>query len=93
MPSKIYSTALLENNLLAVGGSDNQIHLWQLADLQKMGTLKGHTGTVACLDYAAHRLVSGSYDTQVRIWSAQRHTSVQDDRRTGLRQGWNRKLK
>lgn len=91
--SKLYSTALLNDGLFATGGSDNQIHVWQLSDLQEVGSLKGHTGTVSCLDSSGGKLVSGSYDTHVRLWSTEQHTSAPGQRHTELRDGWNRKLK
>ena len=86
--SKLYSTALLENGLIATGGSDNQIHIWQLSDLQEAGTLKGHTGTVSCLDYSRSILVSGSFDTHVRLWSTEQKTSFSEPRQTQLSEGW-----
>ncbi len=66
--AKLYAVAALPGNLLATGGSDNLVHIWRLTDNQHLGALRGHTGTVACLDYDETRIVSGSYDTQIRIW-------------------------
>lgn len=91
--SKLYATALLTDGLLATAGSDNLIHVWQLSDLQEVGLLKGHTGTVSCLDFSGNKLVSGSYDTHVRLWSTEQHTSAPEQRHTDLGEGWNRKLK
>ncbi len=93
LPAKLYATALLDGGLMATGGSDNLIHIWQLADASLLGSLKGHTGTVTSLAYSGNRLVSGSYDTQVRIWSTERHTSASPQRHTELQDGWNPRLK
>jgi WD40 repeat protein len=93
LPSKLYATALLDGGLMATAGSDNLIHIWQLNDASLIGSLKGHTGTVTSLDYSENRLVSGSYDTQVRIWSTERHTSASPQRHTELQNGWNPRLK
>ena len=90
--SKLYATALLNDGLLATGGSDNQITVWQLANLRQAGTLKGHTGTVSCLDFADNKLVSGSYDTQVRLWHTETYTSSPNPRHTQLKNGWNGRL-
>ena len=90
--SKFYATKLLSDNLIATSGSDNRIHIWQLTDLQELGSLRGHTGTVTSLDYSGNQLVSGSYDTHVRIWSAERNTSAVEQRHTEL-QGWSQKIK
>ncbi len=91
--SKLYATALLDRNLIATAGSDNLIHIWQLSDLKKLGSLRGHTGTVTSLDYSGNQLVSGSYDTHVRIWSTEQHTSATPQRHTDLTNGWSQKLK
>lgn len=90
--SKLYATKLLDDGLIATAGSDNQIHIWQISDLQKVGTLKGHTGTVTSLAYSDKKLVSGSYDTHVRVWDTEQHTSIQQ-RTTELGNGWNPALK
>lgn len=96
--AKLYSTAILDGNLLAIGGSDNLIHVWNLNDFQEVGPLKGHTGTVSCLDYSTGKLVSGSYDTRVRLWHTEKHISTPIQRETKLigganRNGWNRRIK
>lgn len=90
--SKLYATALLGNGLIATGGSDNKIHVWQLGALQEAGTLIGHTGTVSCLDCSRSQLVSGSFDTHVRLWSVEQNNSTPKQRHTQLRDGWSRKL-
>ena len=66
--SKLFSAQLLPNDLLAIGGSDNQIRVWNLESGHEVGVLKGHTGTVSSLAFGQGVLVSGSFDTQVRIW-------------------------
>ena len=55
---------------MAVGGSDNVIRLWDLASRQEQNRLVGHTGTVAALawDATANTLLSGGFDTTVRVW-------------------------
>lgn len=69
--AKLFSMAILPNDLLATAGSDNLIHIWRIADGEEMGTLKGHTGTVSCLDFSANKLASGGFDTQVRLWTVE----------------------
>ena len=96
--SKLYSTALLSDGMLATCGSDNQIHIWHLDQLQEIGPLKGHTGTVTCLDYSSGKLVSGSYDTHVRLWRTETHTSAPVERQTQRaidpsKNGWNPRIK
>ncbi len=70
-PAKVYSLAFLGNRRLAAGGSDNRIAIWDLESRQPTAHLVGHTGTVAALAASASGdvLVSGSYDTTLRIWN------------------------
>ena len=67
-PSKLFSAQLLPNDVIATGGSDNLIRIWNLDTQSEVGMLRGHTGTVTSMDAGAGVLVSGSYDTQVRVW-------------------------
>jgi WD40 repeat protein len=90
--SKLYATTVIENQLLATAGSDNLIHIWQLDSLNRLGSLRGHTGTVSTLTYSQGLLVSGSYDTQVRIWKSDQ-LGVEDQRTTDRGSGWNPALK
>lgn len=89
LASKLYSTELLADGLFATGGSNNKIQIWQLSTQKELGTLSGHTGTVSCLDYADRKLASGSFDTQVRLWSTESQTSILVDRQTKTTDGWN----
>lgn len=92
--SKLYDVALLGEGLIATGGSDNKIHVWKMADKTHVGTLNGHTGTVATLDVVGTKLVSGSYDTLVRVWSMERQANnLINPRHKISNSGWNRKLK
>jgi WD40 repeat protein len=69
-PAKVHSVVFLNNQSFAIGGSDNSIHVWDLDSRVVVKTLTGHTGSVSTLacDSAGTTLVSGSYDTTVRIW-------------------------
>jgi WD40 repeat protein len=86
--SKLYAVKLLDNDLIATGGSDNKIHVSRLLDGSDVGYLEGHTGTVSSLALKSDQLVSGSYDTQVRIWSTTRQASVLNDARPVLNTSW-----
>ena len=68
LSAKLFAVTLLEDQLCATSGSDNLISIWNLSTRELVGTLKGHTGTVSCLTTSPRLLVSGSYDTQIRIW-------------------------
>lgn len=81
-PAKLYAVKLLAQNRLATGGSDDSIHIWDLNTAQHLETLTGHTGTVSCLDSLDTILVSGSYDTQVRIWESQQRAALANEGQT-----------
>jgi WD40 repeat protein len=67
--AKVMSLAYIDRERIATGGTDNKIRLWDLVTRRELAVLEGHTGTVATLDAQNGVLVSGSYDTTVRIWS------------------------
>jgi WD40 repeat protein len=70
-PAKVHALTFLGAQRLASGGTDNRIRIWDLEGRILASELEGHTGTVAALacDASGCVLVSGSYDTTVRIWN------------------------
>jgi WD40 repeat protein len=56
--------------ILAASSSDNVIRLWDTKSRQERGRLLGHTGSVTTLAWygKSGTLVSGSFDTTVRVW-------------------------
>ena len=67
--SKLFAVQTMTPDVMATAGSDNKIHIWNTQRGSEIGSLEGHTGTVSCLDMAQGVLVSGSFDTTVRIWT------------------------
>lgn len=65
---------------LAVGTTQNVIHLWDVSTGSELARLEGHTGTVSCLVWTAEQasLASGSFDTTVRFWRLPTNTSLSD---------------
>jgi hypothetical protein len=61
-----------DGKLLAMGDYASQIHVWQLADRQKLFTCQGHTRPVWGLAFSPDgtRLYSSSDDETVRVWDA-----------------------
>lgn len=75
--AKVLTLAFYDDEKLATGGSDNRIRLWDLTSRQEVGSLQGHTGSVATLARHGDILVSGSYDTSVRIWHIEDRKEVE----------------
>ncbi len=72
--AKIMSLTFCGKNKLATGGSDNIVHVWDISGKTEDCRLIGHTGTVASLACNAEGtvLVSGGFDTSIRIWKLDR---------------------
>ena len=68
VPGKVLSMAALPHGRLATASSDNVIRIWDLSQRVLISRLEGHTGSVAALDANGKWLVSGSFDTTVRLW-------------------------
>jgi WD40 repeat protein len=70
-PAKVFCLRYIDDNHLAVGGTDNTIHIWNITSQTIERQLAGHTGTVTSLssDASGRLLASGSFDTTVRLWN------------------------
>ena len=63
-----------DGRLLAVGGPDHKVHLWDVADRRLLASLKGHGAEVVALAFSrdGRRLASGGDDSVVFIWDVDR---------------------
>lgn len=76
--SKVMSMVVLNDGRVATGGSDNGVSIWDLSAGTRTQLLKGHTGSVVALDQHNRILVSGSFDTSVRVWRLKSDDVVAD---------------
>merc|ERR1719261_1003924 len=65
-------------DILFTGSQDNNVMIWDLNNLQYIGTLPGHRGFVKCLasSYSRKLLCSGSQDKTVKVWSLDTFSAV-----------------
>merc|ERR1719343_1247188 len=65
-------------DILFTGSQDSNIMIWDLNNLQYIGTLSGHRDFVKCLNasFAKKVLCSGSQDRTIRIWSLDTFSTV-----------------
>lgn len=70
-PGVILSLRYCGPDHLASGSTNNRLQLWHLPSRQAVQNLVGHTGSVATIDFQPDTglLVTGSFDTTVRLWS------------------------
>ncbi len=68
-----------EERLLAVGGYDGTIHIWDLRSPKPLWLLKGHTGRVLRVAFSPDgRFVAASgFDGTVRIWDVSRSSPAE----------------
>ncbi|KAI9064650.1 Zn-dependent exopeptidase [Trametes sanguinea] len=60
------------------GSQDGQISVWDKTTFKLKAVLRGHTGSVLALEYAAdrHWLFSASGDSTIRVWSTRNHAPL-----------------
>jgi WD40 repeat protein len=70
-PGQTITSATTHGEWTALALSDNSVHLYKTADGSEGTVLKGHTATIRAMAFSIDggRLVSGSDDKTVRIWS------------------------
>ncbi len=66
---KLFAVVILNSQLIAVAGSDNDIRIVNTDDGTITRTLEGHRGSVSTLAANDDVLFSGSFDATLRRWS------------------------
>ena len=75
--TKLMSMCLINDNVVAVAGSDNSIRLYDFLADGVIANLHGHFGSVAVMCPCGDLLASGSFDTSVRIWDLEAEVGKQ----------------
>jgi len=75
---KLLGLCQLEPHLFAIASSDNTIRIFNDKDEQVQAKLVGHDGSVGILKRTKEFLISGSFDTTIRIWDIGRAVSTTD---------------
>lgn len=67
-----------DGKLLASGGGDCQILIWNIETKDYICSLTGHTKAITCLAWSpdGKRIVSGSFDHTVRVWDIETKAAV-----------------
>ena len=66
--TKVMCMTCCSQDCVAVGGSDNAIRICDLNTGAMIERITGHMGSIAAMTADRDLLISGSYDTSVRIW-------------------------
>ncbi len=66
--AKLMSLCMINDDLVAVAGADNNVHLYDALADEVVAQLIGHQGTVAEMTPCGNLLASGSFDTTIRLW-------------------------
>jgi WD40 repeat protein len=75
---KLMGLCQLETNLFAIAGSDNSIRIFSDIDRRVLVKLVGHDGSVSVLKRTSKLIISGSFDTTIRLWDIDRAISSSD---------------
>jgi WD40 repeat protein len=69
-PGEVLALAFCGPDTLVSAGSGDVVHVWNVPARQERCRLVGHTGSITTLafDSASGTIISGSYDTTVRLW-------------------------
>ena len=76
---KLFGLCQLEPHLFAIASSDNTIRIFNETDNRVCARLVGHDGSVSILKRTKTHLISGSFDTTIRVWDIERALSSIDN--------------
>lgn len=65
---RLLSMTSINDDTIAVAGSDNTIRLIDIRSGNEINRLVGHEGSVAVMIHRGGQLITGSFDTTIRTW-------------------------
>lgn len=65
---RLLSMASINTEMIAIAGSDNTIRIVEIVSGTEINRLVGHDGSVAVMVCCGDHLISGSFDTTIRVW-------------------------
>ncbi len=68
LAAKLLCLDVVGSDLLAVGGADNAVHLFDWSQGRVVGRLQGHLGSVAAVRATSQRLISSGFDATLYVW-------------------------
>lgn len=71
-----FDVEVIDESTVACCGSNDRIELFDLNNGTSIGYLEGHKGTVSCIEFHNGSMLSGSFDTQARLWKSQQNVST-----------------
>jgi WD40 repeat protein len=74
---KLMGLCQLTPDLFAIAGSDNSIRIFSDREQKVLVKLIGHDGSVSVLKKTDSKIISGSFDTTIRVWDISRAVSNQ----------------
>lgn len=66
---KLLSLAVINDEIVAAGASNNKIYIWNTDTKELVGELQAHTGSVSALCSTTDSLISSGYDATIRVWT------------------------
>ncbi len=66
---RLLSMTFIDDETIAIAGSDNTIRILDVNTSQEQNKLIGHEGSIAVMNCDGTELISGSFDTTIRIWN------------------------
>ena len=64
--------------MVTASQDDTQLRVWDLLTGEEIGRLRGHRGTVKCIQVEDHICLTGSEDGTVRVWDLRRVDEDED---------------